>query len=69
MESLENAPLPLPSHPPLICASSDQAEISENEEDRKVIQGRIDELGRSYHNVAFLNLVSTFRLQARAIEQ
>ena len=41
-----------------------QAEISENEEDRRGIQGRIDQLAQSNQNVAFLNLMSTFRLQA-----
>jgi len=41
-----------------------QAEISTNEEDRRSIQGRIDQLAQTNQNVAFLNLMSTFRLQA-----
>ena len=44
-----------------------QAEISENEEERRVIQSRIDQLAQTNQNVAFLNLMSTFRLQVHAV--
>lgn len=40
-----------------------QAEIASNEEDRRNIQSRVDQLTASNSNVAFLNLMSTFRLQ------
>lgn len=46
-----------------------KAEISENEEDRRLIQEKIDHLSHSYQNVAFLNLVSTFRLQAVQLQE
>ena len=49
--------------------SSLKAEISENEEDRRLIQEKIDDLSKSYQNVAFLNLVSTFRLQAVQLQE
>ncbi|GFH24166.1 kinesin motor domain-containing protein [Haematococcus lacustris] len=40
-----------------------KAEIASNEEARRDIQARIDRLITNNHNVAFLNLMSTFRLQ------
>jgi kinesin family protein 18/19 len=46
-----------------------KAEISENEGDRRMIQEKIDDLSKSYQNVAFLNLVSTFRLQAVQLQE
>jgi hypothetical protein len=43
-----------------------QAEISANEEARKEVQARIDRLTAGNQNVAFLNLISTFRMQVWA---
>jgi hypothetical protein len=40
-----------------------KAEIAENEAERRNIQARIDQLAQTNQNVAFLNLMSTFRLQ------
>ncbi|KAL6746359.1 P-loop containing nucleoside triphosphate hydrolase protein [Haematococcus lacustris] len=46
-----------------------KAEIASNEEARRDIQARIDRLITNNHNVAFLNLMSTFRLQAVRLEE
>ncbi|GAX81643.1 hypothetical protein CEUSTIGMA_g9071.t1 [Chlamydomonas eustigma] len=46
-----------------------KAEIAENEAERRNIQARIDQLAQTNQNVAFLNLMSTFRLQAVRLQE
>eukprot|EP00798_Chlamydomonas_sp_ICE-L_P022251 gene22251-29321_t len=46
-----------------------KAEIASNEDARKDIQARIDKLVAGNENVAFLNLVGTFRLQAVRLQE
>ncbi|KAG1677565.1 hypothetical protein FOA52_014463 [Chlamydomonas sp. UWO 241] len=46
-----------------------KTEISGNEEDKAQVQGRIDSIARAKQSTGFLNLVSTFRLQAVRLQE